>query len=70
MMSRTEVLSHVPSCSAIPIPAWSQPPVRYQVAVVAKVDPDTTAKWDATGTVNAKGPVNCDLESVKRAAVP
>jgi hypothetical protein len=40
------------------------------VAVVAKVDPDTSAKWNATGTVNAKGPVNCDLDTVKRAAVP
>ena len=40
------------------------------VAVVAKVDPNTSAKWDATGTVNAKGPVKCELSSVKRAAVP
>jgi hypothetical protein len=39
-------------------------------AVVAKVDPDTTAKWHATGTLNAKGPVKCELSSVKRAAVP
>jgi hypothetical protein len=40
------------------------------VSLVKKVDPDETAKWDATGTLNAKGPVNCELESVKRAAVP
>jgi hypothetical protein len=39
-------------------------------ALVAKVDPNTTAKWHATGTLNAKGAVNCVLSSVTRAAVP
>ena len=39
-------------------------------ALVAKVDPGTTAKWHATGTLNAKGAVNCELSSVTRAAVP
>jgi hypothetical protein len=36
------------------------------VAAVAKVDPDTSATWHATGTVNAKGPVTCELSSVTR----
>ena len=36
------------------------------VAAVAKVDPGTTAKWTASGTVNAKGPVKCKLSSVTR----
>ena len=40
------------------------------VAAVAKVDPGTTAKWHATGTVNAKGPINCVLASVTRNAAP
>jgi len=40
------------------------------VALVAKVDPGTTAKWHATGTLNAKGSVNCVLSTVNRAAVP
>lgn len=40
------------------------------VAAVAKVDPNTTAKWDATGSVDAKGPVTCALSSVTRTAVP
>jgi hypothetical protein len=40
------------------------------VAAVAKVESGKTAKWDATGTVNAKGPVNCELGSVTRGAVP
>jgi hypothetical protein len=39
-------------------------------AVVAKVEPDATAKWDVTGTFNAKGKVNCELRTVARAAVP
>ena len=39
-------------------------------ATVAKVDPDTTAKWRLTGTLNVKGPVNCELGTVKRTAVP
>jgi len=38
------------------------------VAVVAKVDPGTTAKWDANGSLNAKGPVKCALSSVTRNA--
>jgi len=40
------------------------------VAVVAKVDKGASAKWDATGTVNAKGPVKCDLGKLARTAVP
>jgi ABC-type glycerol-3-phosphate transport system substrate-binding protein len=40
------------------------------VAAVAKVEPGKKAKWDATGTVNAKGPVNCQIGSVTRGAVP
>jgi len=40
------------------------------VAVVGKVDSGTTAKWDATGTVNAKGPVTCGLGKLARTAVP
>ena len=36
------------------------------VSVVASVDPDTTAKWDTKGSVNAKGPVTCTLDSVTR----
>jgi hypothetical protein len=39
-------------------------------AVVAKVDPGATAKWDVTGTFNAKGKMNCELGTVARAAVP
>jgi hypothetical protein len=38
------------------------------VAVVAKVDPGTTAKWHANGSLNAKGPVKCALSSVTRNA--
>jgi hypothetical protein len=40
------------------------------VAVVREVDADGTAKWDVTGTVNAKGKVTCELGNVARAAVP
>jgi hypothetical protein len=40
------------------------------VAAVAKVDPGTTAKWHATGTLNAKGPLTCKLSSVTRNAAP
>jgi acetyltransferase-like isoleucine patch superfamily enzyme len=36
------------------------------VSVVASVDPDKTAHWDTKGTVNAKGPVTCKLDSVTR----
>ena len=36
------------------------------MSVVASVDPDTTAKWDTKGSVNAKGPVTCTLDSVTR----
>ena len=39
-------------------------------ATVAKVEPDATAKWRLTGTLNVKGPVNCELGTVKRTAVP
>jgi hypothetical protein len=40
------------------------------VAAVAKVDPNTTAKWTATGSLDAKGTVTCHLASVTRTAVP
>jgi hypothetical protein len=36
------------------------------LAAVAKVDPGTTANWQATDTLNAKGPVKCSLSSVTR----
>jgi hypothetical protein len=36
------------------------------LSAVASVDADQTAKWDTTGTLNAKGPVTCKLESVTR----
>ena len=39
-------------------------------SAVAKVDPDETAKWDAKGTVSAKGPVTCTLDSVTRNIAP
>lgn len=38
------------------------------VAAVAKVDPGTTAKWHANGSLNANGPVKCALSSVTRTA--
>jgi hypothetical protein len=40
------------------------------VSAVAKVDSGTAAKWDATGSLSAKGPVKCSLGSVTRNAVP
>ncbi len=40
------------------------------IAGVARVDPKETAKWDLTGSLNAKGPVKCSLSSVSRNAVP
>ncbi len=40
------------------------------VAVVAKVDPGTSAVWHATSTLGAKGPVSCTISSVSRHAVP
>jgi hypothetical protein len=36
------------------------------LSVVASVDPNTTAKWDTKGTLNAKGAVTCELDSVTR----
>jgi len=36
------------------------------ISTVASVDPDETAKWDAKGTVDAKGPVTCKLDDVTR----
>jgi hypothetical protein len=39
------------------------------VAAVAKVDPDTSAKWDATSTVSHKGAVKCTV-SVTRTVSP
>jgi hypothetical protein len=35
---------------------------------VAKVGAGKTAKWDATGSFNAKGPLTCSLDSVTRNA--
>ena len=40
------------------------------LAAVAKVDPGTKAKWQASGSFNAKGPLKCKLSSVTRNAVP
>jgi len=39
-------------------------------SAVAKVDPGEHAKWDAKGTVSAKGPLKCSLDSVTRNAAP
>ncbi len=36
------------------------------ISAVASVDPDETAKWDTKGTLDAKGPVTCKLDSVTR----
>jgi hypothetical protein len=36
------------------------------VAAVAKVDPGTTANWHATGSLSAKGKLQCSLSSVTR----
>lgn len=36
------------------------------VAAVAKVDPGTTASWHATGSLSAKGKLQCSLSSVTR----
>jgi hypothetical protein len=36
------------------------------LSAVASVDPDETAKWDTKGSVDAKGPVTCKLDSVTR----
>lgn len=40
------------------------------LAAVAKVDPGIVAKWQASGSLNAKGPMKCTLSSVTRIAVP
>jgi hypothetical protein len=40
------------------------------VAAVARVEPAATATWNATGTLNAKGKVTCDLSSVTRTLAP
>ena len=40
------------------------------VSAVASVQPNATATWHATGTVNAKGPVTCTLSSVARTLSP
>jgi hypothetical protein len=40
------------------------------VAAVAKVDPGTTANWHLTGSLDAKGPVKCQLSSVTRNLAP
>jgi hypothetical protein len=36
------------------------------ISAVGSVDADETAKWDATGSLDAKGPVTCKLDSVTR----
>jgi hypothetical protein len=36
------------------------------ISAVASVDPDETAKWDTKGSVDAKGPVTCQLADVTR----
>ena len=36
------------------------------VSVVASVDPNETAKWDTKSSLNSKGPVTCELDSVTR----
>ena len=40
------------------------------VAAVAKVDPNTSAKWHADSSLSSKGAVTCSLSSVTRNAVP
>jgi hypothetical protein len=40
------------------------------VAAVAKVEPSATATWHATGTLNAKGAVQCSLAAVTRNLAP
>ena len=40
------------------------------IAAVAKVDSGTTAHWDTTGSLNAKGPVKCTFGTLLRTAVP
>jgi hypothetical protein len=39
-------------------------------SAVARVDPGEQAKWDSKGTVSAKGPLKCSLDSVTRNAAP
>jgi hypothetical protein len=36
------------------------------LSAVASVDPDETAQWDTKGSLNAKGPVTCKLDTVTR----
>jgi hypothetical protein len=40
------------------------------VAAVARVEPGATATWNATGTLNAKGKLTCELASVTRTIAP
>lgn len=40
------------------------------VAAVARVEPNATATWNATGTLSAKGKLTCDLASVTRTIAP
>jgi hypothetical protein len=40
------------------------------VSGVAKVEPNATAKWTATGSLDNKGAVKCSLDTVTRNAVP
>jgi hypothetical protein len=40
------------------------------IAAVAKVDPRTSATWHATGTLSAKGSLQCKIASVTRHALP
>ena len=39
-------------------------------SAVAKVGAGKTARWDAVGTFNAKGPLTCSLERVTRNVSP
>jgi len=36
------------------------------LSAVASVDPNTTARWDTKGSLDAKGPVTCKIDSVTR----
>ncbi len=40
------------------------------IAGVAKVDPNTSAKWSATSSLSNKGGVKCSIASVTRNAIP
>jgi hypothetical protein len=40
------------------------------VAAVARVEPDKSANWSATGTLDTKGKLTCSLSSVTRTLAP